>query len=484
MFKKQQIILITTVVLNRLDMFIESFGFFLAKTDVRDGVKVFHVVVNNGSNEETTKWLRKHNSYFDILIELNSNCGVAKAVNLGWGQFYNTHKLKFDPDIVIHEGSENWLIQSLELLNQGVDIFGIPTSRICPQVVQQVDNKRLIVPQNGEVVNGACFFVSNNMFKKLGYFSEDYGLYGYEDMDYNARVRLIKSLPLYLDGLNLEHIDLHSAMVYGYDKRELKKVNSRKYESNMDLYMQNLDNLFIHKSLFLSNPLVVIVMPVYNQAKYVREAVYSILKQSYKNFKLIIVNDGSTDDLKSIIEQYYKDNRIVYLEKSNGGTGSALNLGFDYARKNIDNIKYGTWVSGDNIYDSEFLLNLITFMEENEQYGLVYAPFMERIEETGKLIIPNQHKQWDKQDMKKGCQMGICFLFNWFLKLTVGEYIKDVCEDFDMHIRMAAYSDFYFLNKKILGVWRNHKEAMSNKVHNNKLSEANNECLRLAKEIL
>ena len=93
----------------------------------------------------------------------------------------------------------------------------------------------------------------------------------------------------------------------------------------------------------LFNPLVSIVIPVYNGANYVAEAIESALKQSYKNIEIIVVNDGSTDNTEKIVKKY--GDKIRYFYKENGGVASALNLG-------IKNMKgeYFSWLSHDDIY--------------------------------------------------------------------------------------------------------------------------------------
>ncbi len=72
-------------------------------------------------------------------------------------------------------------------------------------------------------------------------------------------------------------------------------------------------------------PLVSIVIPVYNGSNYMREAIDSALAQSYERVEVIVVNDGSTDDTEQIALSYGE--RIRYFRKENGGVSSALNLG-------------------------------------------------------------------------------------------------------------------------------------------------------------
>ena len=90
-----------------------------------------------------------------------------------------------------------------------------------------------------------------------------------------------------------------------------------------------------------------IIMPVYNVEKYVEKSIRSILNQTYKNFELIVVNDGTKDNSMEIIRKIQKeDSRVKVYSKKNGGVSSARNYGLKRAT--------GVYVcfvdSDDNIY--------------------------------------------------------------------------------------------------------------------------------------
>ncbi len=91
------------------------------------------------------------------------------------------------------------------------------------------------------------------------------------------------------------------------------------------------------------NPLVSIIVPVYNGSNYLREALDSALAQTYKNLEIIVVNDGSIDDTESIALSY--GDKIRYFRKENGGTSTALNLGIKNMRG-----EYFSWLSHDDLY--------------------------------------------------------------------------------------------------------------------------------------
>lgn len=85
-------------------------------------------------------------------------------------------------------------------------------------------------------------------------------------------------------------------------------------------------------------PLISIIVPVYNSSQYLQECLDSIISQSYDNFELILIDDGSTDSSVEICETYSKqDSRIRVIHKSNGGVSSARNIGIDNAR--------GEWIA-------------------------------------------------------------------------------------------------------------------------------------------
>lgn len=88
----------------------------------------------------------------------------------------------------------------------------------------------------------------------------------------------------------------------------------------------------------MQHPLISIIVPIYNAAKTLRRCIDSILAQTYRNFELILINDGSIDNSLEICYEYLnKDNRVYVYDKLNGGVSSARNI----AIKNI----HGEWVT-------------------------------------------------------------------------------------------------------------------------------------------
>lgn len=113
-------------------------------------------------------------------------------------------------------------------------------------------------------------------------------------------------------------------------------------------------------------PLVSVILPVYNAELYVKETIQSILNQTFSDFELIILNDGSTDKSEEIISEF-EDTRIRYFKnKINLKLIDTLNLGLDLARG-----KYIARMDADDIALPNRFAKQIHFLESNPEYGIV-----------------------------------------------------------------------------------------------------------------
>jgi glycosyltransferase involved in cell wall biosynthesis len=105
----------------------------------------------------------------------------------------------------------------------------------------------------------------------------------------------------------------------------------------------------------MNNPLVSIVVPVYNSHPFIELCVQSLLQQSYKNLEIILINDGSTDSTLSLINSKFKSNKIISIySKENGGPSSAKNVGILKAKGD-----YVTFVDSDDWLDTDMIEKLV-----------------------------------------------------------------------------------------------------------------------------
>jgi len=118
-----------------------------------------------------------------------------------------------------------------------------------------------------------------------------------------------------------------------------------------------------------NNYLITVILPTYNAGTrgggiYLREAIESVLKQTYEKFELIIVNDGSTDNTENIVSNY-SDHRIKYIYQRNAGQAEARNTGLKHAKGN-----YICFLDDDDYYESKLEKQLYYLIENN--HDVVY----------------------------------------------------------------------------------------------------------------
>lgn len=107
--------------------------------------------------------------------------------------------------------------------------------------------------------------------------------------------------------------------------------------------------------------LVSFIVPVYNVENYLADCLDSIIKQTYENIEIILVNDGSTDSSPSICKEYLtKDNRIKLINKQNGGVSDARNIGMDVAKG-----EWITFVDSDDVITEDYCTSLINTTNES-----------------------------------------------------------------------------------------------------------------------
>lgn len=112
--------------------------------------------------------------------------------------------------------------------------------------------------------------------------------------------------------------------------------------------------------------MISIITPTYNREVLVQETIKSILGQTYNDWELILVDDGSTDNTEQAIQKYLSDDRIRYIKKHNSGQASSLNIGVGYAKGDFivfldsDDIAYPNWleVAAANIKDNTGILSV------------------------------------------------------------------------------------------------------------------------------
>lgn len=127
------------------------------------------------------------------------------------------------------------------------------------------------------------------------------------------------------------------------------------------------------------NPLISIIIPVYNGEKYLAECIDSVINQSYRNIEIIIVNDGSTDRSSQIIEDYAgRDSRIKVLTQPNQGPSAARNSGLDISRG-----EYVVFTDCDDTITLDFVEHCLAYCGDVD---IVAAEYSDRVARIGATV--------------------------------------------------------------------------------------------------
>lgn len=160
----------------------------------------------------------------------------------------------------------------------------------------------------------------------------------------------------------------------------------------------------------MENPLVSVIVPVYNQKEYIHKCLESIINQTYNNLEIILVDDGSNDGSEKICFDYQnKNSNITLIQKINGGLSSARNIGIEAA-----NGKYITFVDSDDYLSINFIKEAVAVLEKNKADIVIFKmlfvgekfnkEYIERREEYDLYqILPEKTIEESLYQRKFGC---------------------------------------------------------------------------------
>ncbi len=217
--------------------------------------------------------------------------------------------------------------------------------------------------------------------------------------------------------------------------------------------------------------LVSVVLPVKDGERFIKEAINSVLNQTYKNFELIIVDDGSTDNTPKIISEMTDDSRVKVITMENKGLPTALNVGFNAAKG-----EFLTWISADNVADRDFLSVLICEMIACPSVAMVYGN-MRLIDECGRLIrchgwyeLPigsanvKLPKNTNALNIVANNTIGAAFLYRASAAEIIGGYspYRFGTEDYDYWMRFNEVFEIKHIKEsRAIYSYRMHKDSLT-----------------------
>jgi len=217
----------------------------------------------------------------------------------------------------------------------------------------------------------------------------------------------------------------------------------------------------------MSNILFSVIVPTYNRESFIVKTIQSVLSQTYLNFELIIVDDGSTDNTEQLVKKI-QDKRIKYYKKKNGERGAARNYGTNKAKGG-----YITFLDSDDLLYSKYLEEANSFIKRNKSIAVFHQLYEVR-NNTGKLIQAADYSNSNifKSLITKGNFMSCqgLFLKNDTAKSNLFNEDRKLAgsEDYELLLRISATTNI-IVNPVVTSALIEHPERSVVKIDADKL---------------
>lgn len=204
------------------------------------------------------------------------------------------------------------------------------------------------------------------------------------------------------------------------------------------------------------DPMVSIVIPTYNTGEYIQYTLESVFKQTYEDFEVIVVDDGSTDDTKEVLQVYME--RIRYIYQENSGRSEARNTGIKAAKG-----KYVAFLDSDDLWTPGKLETQIDILEKNHDIDFLFGD-KQRFSNDGRIIIHSMFKEKGYDEIFFGDSLYVRDAYKKLLDEPfiptgtvimkrdcfdeAGLFDKDIyAEDWDFWLRVALFKNMAYANE-------------------------------------
>jgi glycosyltransferase involved in cell wall biosynthesis len=204
------------------------------------------------------------------------------------------------------------------------------------------------------------------------------------------------------------------------------------------------------------DPVVSVVIPTYNRAHLIGESIHSVLDQTYGDFELVVVDDGSSDDTEAVVRRFH-DPRIRYIYQENQGISGARNTGIRNARG-----KYIGFLDSDDLWLPQLLEVQVAALDADPEVGLVYAK-AQAMNERGhpKTQLRGAREKYPGETLKSllcgdfGCIQTTVVRRECFDLAGVFDETLTTSVDWDMSLRQSRVCRFHYVDR-VLARFRMH----------------------------
>lgn len=195
-------------------------------------------------------------------------------------------------------------------------------------------------------------------------------------------------------------------------------------------------------------PKVSVIMPVYNVERYIRESIESVLNQTFTDFELIIVNDGSPDKCPQICDEYSKkDDRVKVIHKKNGGVSSARNIGVE-----VSIGEYVQFVDSDDVIESNTIADLVNLAQQTNVDVVIFGITSFNLENGETVSVNRSNNIITEFETKQQVKDNFAFLVHNYLwsfsvdKLYKREIIVKNKIQFDSFYNIAGEDAIFLID--------------------------------------
>ncbi len=205
-----------------------------------------------------------------------------------------------------------------------------------------------------------------------------------------------------------------------------------------------------------NNPLVTVYVTNHNYGKYIEKSINSVLTQSFQDFEIIIIDDGSTDNSRQKIEKFSNNNKVKIIYQKNKGLTVSNNIAIKASRG-----KYITRLDADDWLHPNFLQIMVDTAKKNKKFAMIFCDYF-IVNEKGQVIDQFYRHEIKKMKLRNQPAHGACSLLNLEILKNIGGYDEQFnCQD-GVDLWLSLINKYKIKNVNLpLFYYRQHQNSLT-----------------------